>query len=80
MNDERMPLRVACAVEAAELAFACIPNRLIQLFAWPRMGGRSSATFMTARVSSTWLEADLCYGSGRNEAIFFSEAWRCTAN
>jgi urease accessory protein len=25
-----------------------------------------------------WLEADLCYGSGRNEAIFFSEAGRCT--
>ena len=25
-----------------------------------------------------WLEADLCYGSGRNEAIFFSEAWRST--
>jgi urease accessory protein len=24
-----------------------------------------------------WLEADLCYGSGRNEAIVFSEAWRC---
>jgi urease accessory protein len=24
-----------------------------------------------------WLEADLRYGSGRNEAIFFSEAWRC---
>jgi urease accessory protein len=24
-----------------------------------------------------WLEADLCYGSGRNEAIFFSAAWRC---
>jgi urease accessory protein len=22
-----------------------------------------------------WLEADLCCGSGRNEAIFFSEAW-----
>jgi urease accessory protein len=22
-----------------------------------------------------WLEADLSYGSGRNEAIFFSEAW-----
>ncbi|HWZ60522.1 MAG TPA: urease accessory protein UreF [Gemmatimonadaceae bacterium] len=22
-----------------------------------------------------WLDADLCYGSGRNEAIFFSEAW-----
>ena len=25
-----------------------------------------------------WLEADLCYGSGRNEAIFFSQAWRGT--
>jgi urease accessory protein len=24
-----------------------------------------------------WLEADLCYGSGRNEAVFFSEAYRC---
>jgi urease accessory protein len=23
-----------------------------------------------------WLEADLFYGSGRNEAIFFNEAWR----
>src|SRR5258708_27650804 len=27
-----------------------------------------------------WLEADLCYGSGPNEAIFFSEALRCTSN
>ena len=26
-----------------------------------------------------WLEADLCYGSGRNEAIFFNEAWQCVA-
>lgn len=25
-----------------------------------------------------WLETDLCYGSGRNEAIFFRQAWRCT--
>jgi urease accessory protein len=24
-----------------------------------------------------WLEADLCCGSGRNDAIFFMEAWRC---
>ena len=24
-----------------------------------------------------WLEADLCYGSGRNEAVFFNEAYRC---
>jgi len=24
-----------------------------------------------------WLEADICYGSGRNEAIFFNETWRC---
>ena len=27
-----------------------------------------------------WLEADLRYGSGRNEAIFFVEAWRCAIN
>ncbi|MDA9424996.1 urease accessory protein UreF [Bradyrhizobium sp. CCBAU 53380] len=27
-----------------------------------------------------WLEADLCYGYGRNEAIFFSEAYRCVAD
>jgi urease accessory protein len=27
-----------------------------------------------------WLAADLCHGSGRNEAIFFSEAWRCAWN
>jgi len=26
-----------------------------------------------------WLGADLCHGSGRNEVIFFSEAYRCTA-
>jgi urease accessory protein len=26
-----------------------------------------------------WLEADLCYGAGRNEATFFTEAWRCAA-
>ena len=25
-----------------------------------------------------WLEADLCHGSGRNEAIFFSKVWHCT--
>ena len=27
-----------------------------------------------------WLEADLSYGSGRNEAIFFSQAWRCATD
>src|SRR5262252_10454009 len=27
-----------------------------------------------------WLEADLLFGSGRNEAIFFIEAWRCELN
>jgi len=27
-----------------------------------------------------WLGADLCYGSGRNEAIFFHAAWRCAVN
>ena len=27
-----------------------------------------------------WLEADLRYGSGRNEAIFFLAAWRCATD
>jgi urease accessory protein len=27
-----------------------------------------------------WLEADLRYGSGRNEAIFFAEAWKSATN
>src|SRR6185437_4482468 len=27
-----------------------------------------------------WLGADLCHGSGRNEAIFFSQAYRCTGD
>jgi urease accessory protein len=27
-----------------------------------------------------WLRADLSYGSGRNEAIFFMEAWRCATD
>jgi urease accessory protein len=32
------------------------------------------------RSLTGWLEADLCHGSGRNEAILFAEAWRCAAN
>jgi urease accessory protein len=36
------------------------------------------AGYIKDRVSLVdWLEADLRYGSGRNEAIFFSDAWRC---
>jgi len=27
-----------------------------------------------------WLDADLRYGSGRNEAIFFTEAWKCATS
>jgi urease accessory protein len=27
-----------------------------------------------------WLRADLCYGGGRNEAILFSEAFRCVVD
>ena len=27
-----------------------------------------------------WLEADLRFGSGRNEAIFFAAAWRAAVN
>ena len=36
------------------------------------------AGFVSDRQSLVdWLGADLCHGSGRNEAIFFSEAYRC---
>ncbi len=36
------------------------------------------AGFVNDRESLVdWLDADLCHGSGRNEAIFFSEAYRC---
>jgi urease accessory protein len=36
------------------------------------------AGFVTDRQSLVdWLGADLCHGSGRNEAIFFNEAYRC---
>jgi len=27
-----------------------------------------------------WLDADLCHGSGRNEAILFTETWHCVVN
>jgi len=27
-----------------------------------------------------WLDADLCHGSGRNEAILFTETWHCAVN
>jgi urease accessory protein len=29
------------------------------------------------RTLIEWMDADLRYGSGRNEAIFFSQAWHC---
>src|SRR5262249_4798737 len=36
------------------------------------------AGYITDRKSLVdWLDADLCCGSGRNEAIFFYQAWRC---
>jgi urease accessory protein len=37
------------------------------------------AGFVSDRRSLVdWLDADLCHGSARNEAIFFAEAYRCT--
>jgi urease accessory protein len=39
------------------------------------------AGFVTDRSSLIeWLDADLRFGSGRNEGIFFSEAWRSAAD
>ncbi len=68
----------------------CLPSSLLRLQSWlsPAFptGAYSyshglewavEAGYIKDRESLVdWLEADLCYGSGRNEAIFFSEAWR----
>ena len=40
-------------------------------------GPSKRGMYVTGKSLVDWLEADLGYGSGRNEAIFFSEAWRC---
>ena len=75
MSDERV-VSAARALEAAKLAFARVSDRFVQLFAWSRMGCRSGDIHDRESLVD-WLEADLRYGSGRNEAIFFIEAWRC---
>ena len=68
----------------------CWPHALLRLQSWlsPAFPTGSysyshgiewavEAGYITDRESLVdWLEADLCYGSGRNEAILFSEAWR----
>jgi urease accessory protein len=69
----------------------CSPQASLQLQAWlspsfPNgaysyshgLEGAVEAGHIHDRPSLVdWLEADLCYGSGRNEAIFFSEVYRC---
>jgi hypothetical protein len=59
----------AGALETAKLVFARIPYRFLQLFTLPRMACEAD-TYMTRKSLVDWLEADLGYGSGRNEAIF----------
>ncbi|QOZ29464.1 urease accessory protein UreF [Bradyrhizobium sp. CCBAU 51753] len=70
--------------------FAQLPQALLRLQSWlsPSFpnGAYSyshglewavEAAHITSRASLVdWLEADLCYGSGRNEAIFFKDAYR----
>ncbi len=52
MNDERF-ISPAGAFETAKLAFACVSDRLIQLFAWSRMGRRGGGYPRPREVSST---------------------------
>jgi urease accessory protein len=70
--------------------FRCAPLALLRLQSWlsPAFPTGSysyshglewavEAGYIYDRASLVdWLEADLRYGSGRNEAIFFGEAWR----
>ena len=70
--------------------FQCAPHALLRLQSWlspafptgaysysHSLESAVEALYIKDRESLVdWLEADLCYGSGRNEAIFFSEAWR----
>jgi urease accessory protein len=39
-----------------------------------------SSQIRTRHTLVDWVDADLRYGSARNDAIFFAEAWRCTAD
>jgi urease accessory protein len=69
--------------------YRCSPQALLRLQSWlsPAFPTGSysyshslewavEAGYIDNRESLVgWLEADLCFGSGRNEAIFFSEAW-----
>jgi urease accessory protein len=68
----------------------CAPRALLRLQSWlspafptgaysysHSLESAVEALYIKDRESLVdWLEADLCFGSGRNEAIFFSEAWR----
>ena len=70
--------------------YRCPPLALLKLQSWlspafPTVSFSYShglewaveAGYINDRASLVdWLEADLRYGSGRNEAIFFGEAWR----
>jgi urease accessory protein len=73
--------------------FCCSPRALMRLQSWlsPAFptGAYSYSHGIELAVEAgdildreslvDWLDADLCYGSGRNEAIFFIAAWRCTS-
>jgi urease accessory protein len=73
---------------------AVAPRSLIRLQSWlsPAFpsGSYSYSHGLEAAVESTqihdrqglvdWLEADLRYGTARNDAIFFVEAWRCAVD
>jgi urease accessory protein len=72
----------------------CRPEALLRLQSWLSpafpMGSYSYSHGLEWAVEAghiidrqdltDWLKADLCYGSGRNEAIFFSAAWRSTVH
>jgi len=69
------------------------PRSLLRLQSWLSpafpMGAYSYSHGLEAAIESSqirnrhtlvdWTDADLRYGSARNDAMFFVEAWRCAA-
>jgi urease accessory protein len=84
---------IGMAIVMSSEGFCCSPRALMRLQSWlsPAFptGAYSYSHGLEWAVEAgdihdraslvEWLDADLCYGSGRNEAIFFIAAWRCTS-
>jgi urease accessory protein len=83
---------IGMAIVMRNEGFRCSPQALLRLQSWLSPAFPTGAYSYSHGIEWAveagdvhdrgslvdWLEADLCYGSGRNEAIFFIAAWRST--